>query len=221
MQSRKSSNNCKNSLIVVKQFKIAMDKDIQHLIGLMAKLPGLGPKSARRLVLYLLQNRQKSMVPIKNSLSLLENIVKNCSICGNLDKNLTCSICRDSRRDSSLICIVEEVIDLWALERGKIYNGLYHVLGGNLSAIDGVGPDKLNIQSLKERLKNSEIEEVILATSTTVEGQTTANYVANIVKIFSNAKISSLANGIPMGGEMDYLDEGTLSIALQSRRDYK
>ena len=197
-----------------------MDKDIISLINLMAKLPGLGPKSARRLVLHLLQNKEESMLPILRAISLLKNSIIHCSICGNLDKKSPCSLCSDYNRDRSLLCIVEEVIDLWALERGKIYNGLYHVLGGTLSAIDGVGPDKLNLTSLKKKIKENDIDEVILATSTTVEGQTTANYIASVIRDFSNIKISSPASGIPMGGEMDYLDEGTLSIALNSRRDY-
>ncbi|MBQ4874823.1 MAG: recombination protein RecR [Rickettsiaceae bacterium H1] len=196
-----------------------MDKDILSFIKLMSKLPGLGPRSARRLVLYLLQNKENFMLPILRSISLLESSITHCLICGNLDKNSPCTLCNDSNRDNSLLCIVEEVIDLWALERGGIYNGLYHVLGGNLSAIDGIGPDKLNISSLQNRIEKYYVKEVILATGATVEGQTTANYIVELIKSFSDVKISSLANGIPMGGEMDYLDEGTLSIALDWRRD--
>ena len=194
-----------------------MDKDIIIAISLFAKLPGLGPKSARRIVLHLLQNRENTMLPILHSLSLLQQSVTNCSICGNLDKISPCSLCDDDKRDNSILCIVEGVIDVWALERGNIYNGLYHVLGGTLSAIDGVDPEKLNILSLKTRLQENDIQEVIIAINSTVEGQTTAHYITQFIRDFSNVTISFLANGIPMGGEMDYLDESTLSIALKTR----
>ncbi len=195
-----------------------MDKDITTAINLLSKLPGLGPKSARRIVLHLLQNQAKSMIPLLNSISSLQESIKHCEICGNLDKISPCYLCNNHSRDHSTLCIVEGVIDIWALERGNIYNGIYHVLGGTLSAIDGINPDKLNITSLKNRLTKNNIKEVIVAINSTVEGQTTAHYITQFIRSFAdNIIISFLANGIPMGGEMDYLDEGTLSIALNSR----
>lgn len=197
-----------------------MDKDILAIINLIAKLPGLGPKSARRLVLYLLQNKKQFMQPILGTMLTLEKTISNCSICGNLDKNSPCSLCTNPKRDRTLLCVVEEVIDVWALERGGIYKGVYHVLGGKLSAIDGIGPEELNITSLKKRLEGGGVKEIIFAVGTTVEGQITANYIVKFIRSFSKVKLSALANGIPMGGEIDYLDEGTLSIALNSRRNY-
>lgn len=195
-----------------------MSKDIANAINNISKLPGLGPRSAKRLILHLLQNKDELMVPILHTLSLLAESVVHCTHCGNLDQHSVCSLCNNQNRDHTTLCIVEDIIDLWALERGRIYNGIYHVLGCTLSAIDGIGPDKLNINTLERRIKQNNIKEVIIAINTTVEGQTTAHYIIEFIRAFSQVTISSLANGIPMGGEMDYLDEGTLSIALNSRR---
>ncbi len=198
-----------------------MDKDIVSLINIIAKLPGLGPKSSRRLVLHLLQNKSQFMLPVLHLLSTLDGTIKTCTSCGNLDKYSLCAICEDENRDATTLCVVEEVIDLWALERGNIYSGLYHVLGGTLSAIDGKGPEQLNIESLKDKIVEKNIKEVILAVGTTLDGQTTVNYISKFIRGFSQVKISLLAHGIPMGGEIDYLDDGTLTIALNSRKEYR
>ncbi len=191
--------------------------DIENLISLMAKLPGLGPRSARRAVLYLLKRRDALMGPLAGAMADAAVSVRTCSECGNLDSVDPCHLCTDPRRDPSLICVVEDVAGLWALERTAAFRGRYHVLGGTLSALDGIGPEELRIPKLVERAGRDEVKEVILATGVTVEGQTTAHY---IVERLAGAGVivSGLAHGVPVGGELDYLDDGTLNAALKARR---
>ncbi len=191
--------------------------EIDHLIGLLAKLPGLGPRSARRAALHLLKKRDVLMTPLARAIADTAENVKSCATCGNLDTMDPCAICTDPRRDSSIICVVEDVADLWALERTAAFSGRYHILGGTLSALDGIGPEDLNIPKLIERASAAEIIEVILANSATVEGQTTAHYIAERLEECA-VRVSGLAHGVPVGGELDYLDDGTLSAALKARR---
>ena len=191
--------------------------EIEHLIQLMAKLPGLGPRSARRAVLYLLKRRDALMVPLARALADTAQAVRACSECGNLDTADPCHLCADARRDPALICVVEDVAGLWALERSGMFRGRYHVLGGTLSALDGVGPDDLRIPKLIERAGRAEVKEVILATGATVDGQTTAHYIAERLA-GCGVVVSGLAHGVPVGGELDYLDDGTLNAALKARR---
>ncbi|OHC75257.1 MAG: recombination protein RecR [Rhodospirillales bacterium RIFCSPLOWO2_12_FULL_58_28] len=189
---------------------------IDRLIQLLAKLPGLGPRSARRAALYLIKRRESMLAPLALAMTeALENIV-TCSTCGNIDVNDPCVVCADVKRDASIICIVEDVADLWALERMGSFKGRYHVLGGVLSALDGVGPDDLNINGLVARACKDEVKEVILATNATVDGQTTAHYIAERLGE-CGVKVTGLAHGVPVGGELDYLDEGTLTAALKAR----
>lgn len=197
-----------------------MNANIRSLVNALSKLPNLGPSSSRRLVIHLLQNKEKTMLPIAAMLKDLAYQIKECSICGNLDSQSPCCICVNSRRDSKLLCIVEDLGDLWAFEKGNIYSGMYHVLGGKLSAINGIGPKELNLDHLYNRTKNSKIKEVIIAISPTIEGQITTQYIIELLKNL-NIKISRLACGIPIGGEIDYLDEGTLKVALTSRQDIR
>ena len=190
---------------------------IDALIGLLAKLPGLGPRSARRAALHLLKRRESLMEPLARALSETADSVKTCSVCGNIDTVDPCTICTGPKRDRSQICVVEEIGDLWAMERVVGFQGLYHVLGGTLSALDGVGPEDLRIGQLIERSKNEAVKEVILATNATVDGQTTAHYIAERLA-GANVSVSGLAHGVPVGGELDYLDEGTLATALKARK---
>lgn len=190
---------------------------LDQLMSLLAKLPGLGPRSARRMVLHLLKRREALMLPLIEAMNAAAHQVHGCSVCGNLGGSDPCEICRDPGRDQSLICVVEDVADLWALERSRAFRGLYHVLGGTLSALEGVRPADLRIDSLLARLKDGRVKEVILALNATVEGQTTAHYVAERIKAAGTA-VSRLAHGLPVGGELDYLDDGTLTAALQARR---
>lgn len=193
-----------------------MNNDIDQLIRQFAKLPGLGPRSARRMVLHLLRHKDALLSPLMQGLQSAYETVTNCTACGNLDTVDPCRICTDGRRDISIICVVEEVADVWAMERSGAYKGLYHVLGGTLSAMDGRGPDKLMIEPLIARASADEVKEIIMATNATVEGQTTAHFVgARLTDC--NVSISRLAQGIPMGGELDYLDDGTLGAALKAR----
>jgi len=189
--------------------------ELDTLIQLLAKLPGLGPRSARRAALYLIKRRETVMEPLGAAMRSAAAAVRTCATCGNLDTIDPCAICRDPERDGSLICVVEDLADLWALERTGAFRGRYHVLGGTLSALDGVGPEELNIGRLIGRL-GPDIE-LILALNATVEGQTTAHYIADRVAS-SGARVSRLAQGVPIGGELDYLDEGTLTAALKARR---
>lgn len=199
--------------------------EIDDLARLLAKLPGLGPRSARRAVLHLIKRKESLMAPLAHALEVAAERVAPCAVCGNLDTADPCHICTDGRRDKGLICVVEDVADLWALERAGSYKGLYHVLGGTLSALDGVGPDDLNMAGLIERVRakndaqGSGVSEVILATSATVDGQTTAHYIMDRLAPFG-VSVTQLAHGVPVGGELDYLDEGTLMAALKSRRPF-
>lgn len=191
--------------------------EIERLIVLLAKLPGLGPRSARRAVLAMMRRRETLLFQFAEAITDAAKVVQTCSTCGNLDGCDPCTICKDSRRDVRVICIVEDVADLWAMERAKIYQGCYHVLGGTLSALDGVGPEDLRVPSMIARVADSGIREVILALSATVDGQTTAHYLAEKLADVG-VRVSGLAHGIPIGGELDYLDEGTLSAAMKARR---
>ncbi|MBU6507217.1 MAG: recombination mediator RecR [Alphaproteobacteria bacterium] len=191
--------------------------ELDRLIQLLSKLPGLGPRSARRAALFLLKRRESLMEPLAVALTETAAKVRPCGRCGNLDTADPCALCRDPRRDQGLICVVEDVADLWAIERSAAYNGLYHVLGGTLSALDGVGPEDLRIEPLVKRVAESKTREVILALNATVEGQTTAHYVMDRLAA-TGVRVSRLAHGVPVGGELDYLDEGTLSAALAARK---
>jgi recombination protein RecR len=195
------------------------NNDIDALMGLVAKLPGLGPRSARRVVLHLLRKRETLMDPLIQSLERVKQNVRLCAICGNLDTVDPCGICTDQRRDESTLCVVEDVADLWAVERSGFFRGRYHVLGGTLSAIEGRGPEQLRIPLLIRRAAAEEVKEIILATNATVEGQTTAHYLTEALAE-CGVKITRLAQGIPIGGELDYLDEGTLGAALKSRQSF-
>jgi recombination protein RecR len=190
--------------------------DLQNLIKLFSKLPSLGTRSARRIVLDLLNNKDAKMLPLIESLDSTLKTTKHCQVCGNLDSFEVCCICSNASRDDGLICVVEEVSDLWAIEKSGIFNGKYHVLGGVLSAINGKGPADLNIERLVERVRADNIKEIILATNSTMDGQTTAYYLVEMLKEF-DLKISKLTAGIPIGSELDYLDEGTLGIAFKTR----
>jgi recombination protein RecR len=191
--------------------------EIERLIQLLGRLPGLGPRSARRVALHLLKKREVLMQPLSTALADAARTIRPCTSCGNLDTVDPCSICADTRRDPGLICVVEDVGDLWAMERARIFSGLYHVLGGTLSALDGIGPDELNIAGLLKRVKDGGVREVIVATNATVDGQTTAHYLAERLSD-SGVPMTRLAHGVPVGGELDWLDDGTLATALKARR---
>jgi recombination protein RecR len=190
--------------------------EIDRLIQLLAKLPGLGPRSARRAALVLLKKREALLEPLALALRDAAKAIRVCETCGNLDTQNPCALCCDPRRDDHLLCVVEDVADLWALERAGVFRGRYHVLGGALSALDGVTPERLNVTSLIERTARG-VDEVILAMNATVEGQTTAHYLIDLLQR-SDVKVTRLAHGVPVGGELDYLDEGTLSAAFKARR---
>ena len=195
------------------------NSEIDNLISLLSRLPGIGPRSARRMALNLLKQPESLMKPLAESLITAANSIMNCNTCGNLDTEEICSICVDERRDISTIIVVEEIADLWALERAAVHKGKYHVLGGTLSAIDGVGPDDLGINSLIQRANDPEVDEIILALNATIDGQTTAYFITDQLKD-CNVKVSRLAHGVPVGGELDYMDDGTLQTALQSRQPF-
>ena len=191
--------------------------EIEHLIALLGKLPGLGPRSARRAALALLKRRDQLLTPLAQALSDAAQKVKACSVCGALDTSDPCQVCSDPGRDASQLCVVEEVGGLWALERGGAFRGRYHVLGGLLSALDGVGPQALRIDELIDRVQGGSVHEVILALPATVDGQTTAHYLAERL-IPSGVQTTMLARGVPVGGELDWLDDGTIAQALRARR---
>ena len=193
--------------------------EIERLIQLLGRLPGLGPRSARRAALHLLKKRETLMQPLGTALADAARTIRACSVCGNLDTVDPCSICADPTRDQGLICVVEDVGDLWAMERGRIFSGRYHVLGGSLSALDGIGPDELNIAGLVNRVAASGVREVIVATNATVDGQTTAHYLAERLSELG-VPLTRLAHGVPVGGELDWLDDGTLATALKARRAF-
>lgn len=190
--------------------------EIERLIQLLAKLPGLGPRSARRAALHLIKKKDQLLVPLAEAMDVAVDKVGVCSTCGTVDTSDPCAICSDPRRDGSTILVVEDVADLWALERAAALNCRYHVLGGTLSPLDGVGPDDLNIAGLVDRVEAGGVSEVILAVNATVEGQTTAHFVTDRLAGF-DVKVTKLAHGVPVGGELDYLDEGTLTQALKAR----
>jgi recombination protein RecR len=196
--------------------RVVAGPEIERLIQLLSKLPGLGPRSARRAALQLVKKREELMEPLTTALGdALQKIIV-CDACGSIDTRNPCSVCADQTRDMSLLVAVENVADLWALERAGAVNGRYHVLGGTLSALDGIGPDDLNITSLVSRAHEAEVKEVVLALSATVDGQTTAHYITDLLRS-ADVKVTRLAHGVPVGGELDYLDEGTLSAAIRQR----
>jgi recombination protein RecR len=190
--------------------------EIERLIQLLAKVPGLGPRSARRAALHLIKKKDQLLAPLSVAMADAVDKVRVCSTCGNVDTQDPCTVCTDERRDRSLLIVVEDVSDLWALERSGAMNARYHVLGGTLSPLDGVGPDDLTIAQLVSRVAQGEVKEVILAVNATVEGQTTAHYITDQLSGLG-AKVTRLAHGVPVGGELDYLDEGTIAAALKSR----
>ncbi len=191
--------------------------EIDALTQALARLPGLGPRSARRAVLHLLKRRETALVPLVAALQAVAAGLATCSVCGNVDTRDPCGVCTDPRRDQTSLCVVEEVADLWALDRSRLFPGRYHVLGGRLSALDGVGPEQLSIDALAGRIAAGGIDEVVLAMNATLEGQTTMHYVADRLA-GQGVRVMQLAHGMPVGGEMDYLDEGTLAQALRARR---
>ena len=193
--------------------------EIERLIDLMARLPGLGPRSARRAVLHLIKKRGRLLDPLARSMAEVSATARECLSCGNISGQEQCDICTDPRRATGEICVVEDVADLWAMERAGVFKGRYFVLGGVLSALDGVGPDTLRIPRLLDRVADENVTEIILALNATIDGQTTAHYIAEQVED-SGARLTSLAQGVPIGGELDYLDDGTISAALKARKDF-
>ncbi len=195
---------------------MADTQDIDALIDLMAKLPGLGPRSARRAVLHLIRKRGLLMMPLADQMQRVATTARECLNCGNIGTSDICDICSDDRRANGEICVVEDVADLWAMERAGVFKGRYHVLGGTLSALDAIGPDELGIPKLMDRVVSEEIKELILALNATIDGQTTAHYIAD--QLENQVSVTSLAQGVPIGGELDYLDDGTISAALKARK---
>lgn len=193
------------------------DGPLHHLIKMLSGLPGLGNRSARRIALHLLNRREGVMFPLAEALRQAAEQIKNCPVCGNLDVHAPCTYCRDTKRTRTQICVVAQVSDLWAIDRTGAYKGQYHVLGGLLSALDGLGPEELNIDTLVERTRTPEVQEVILALSATVDGQSTAHYIADRITR-AGLEITHLAHGVPVGGELDYLDDGTITTALRARK---
>lgn len=191
--------------------------EIESLTQALSKLPGLGPRSARRAVLYLLKRRETAMGPLLRALEAVNEALETCSVCGNVDTTNPCSICSDPRRDDRALCVVEDVADLWALEKSRLFPGRFHVLGGRLAALEGIRPEDLSIDALISRVAAGGIDEVVLAMNATLEGQTTAHYIAERIDQYP-VRLTQLAHGLPVGGELDYLDEGTLAQALRARR---
>lgn len=191
--------------------------EIEALTSALARLPGLGPRSARRAVLHLVKKRETALAPLRAALEAVDARLSTCSTCGNVDTTDPCGVCADPRRDSRALCVVEEVADLWALDRARLFPGRFHVLGGRLSALEGVRPEDLAIEALVRRVEAGGVDEVVLAMNATLEGQTTAHYVAERIARFP-VRVTQLAHGLPVGGELDYLDEGTLAQALRARR---
>ncbi len=192
-------------------------QEIETLVKYLARLPGLGPRSARRAVLQLMRKRDSLLNPLSDALLAARDHIVTCSSCGNIDTTDPCTICADARRDESVLCVVEDVGDLWALERAQAVKGRYHVLGGTLSALDGIGPEDLHLEKLRDRCAVPQVKEIILATNATVEGQTTAHYITDMLADLE-VEVTRLAHGVPVGGELDYLDDGTLLAAMKSRR---
>ncbi len=195
-------------------------EDIQALIDLMARLPGLGPRSARRAVLHLLARRAQVMRPLAQALLDVSDSARDCLVCGNIATEDVCVICRSEKRATGEICVVEDVADLWAMERAGVFRGRYHVLGGTLSALDAVTPEDLRIPRLEERIAEEGAREIILALGATVDGQTTAHYIADLLEGREGVRVTSLAQGVPVGGELDYLDDGTIGAALRARKPF-
>jgi recombination protein RecR len=193
--------------------------EIERLIQLLARLPGLGPRSARRAALHLIRKREELLGPLADALQTARDKIIVCSSCGNIDSCDPCTVCRDASRNTKLLVVVETVADLWALERAKAVSARYHVLGGTLSPLDGIGPKDLNLTSLPDRVAKEAVEEVILAVNATVDGQTTAHFITDLLSHLP-VRITRLAHGVPVGGELDYLDEGTLAAAIRSRTDF-
>jgi recombination protein RecR len=191
---------------------------IEKLITDISKLPGLGRRSAQRIALFLLKNKHRSLLPLIQTLESSQKLITECSDCGNIDMTNPCNICSNTNRDKKSICIIEDISDLWTFERTGFYRGLYHVLGGSLSAINGIGIEELTITKLLKRIEDNKIDEIILALSTTMEGQTTTHVIADKLEIFKDLTVTRLAQGIPIGGEVHYLDENTLNTAFQSRK---
>jgi recombination protein RecR len=192
-------------------------KDIDNLIEMMAKLPGLGPRSARRAVLHLIRKRALLLTPLADVMQIVAATARECMNCGNVGTTDVCDICTSEKRATGELCVVEDVADLWAMERSGVFKGRYHVLGGTLSALDAVGPDELRIPRLVDRVQTEEITEVILALNATIDGQTTAHYIAD--QLDGQVRLTSLAQGVPIGGELDYLDDGTITAAMRARKD--
>lgn len=192
-------------------------KEIDRLIGLMAKIPGLGPRSARRAVLQMVKKRNVLLDPLARSMTEVAATARECVTCGNIGTTEICEICASPKRDPSQICVVGDVADLWAMERAAVFKGRYHVLGGVLSALDGIGPEDLRIPLLVRRVADGDVREVILALNATIDGQTTAHYIADQLEN-TNASVTSLAQGVPIGGELDYLDDGTITAAMKARK---
>lgn len=191
--------------------------EIETLVQAMARLPGLGPRSARRAVLHLLKKREATLTPLLRALEAVDARLSQCRTCGNIDTSDPCGICADPRRDAAMLCVVEDVPDLWALERSRLFPGRFHVLGGRLSALEGVRPEDLRIDLLLKRVQDGGVDEIVLAMNATLEGQTTSHYLADRLAEFP-VRITQLAHGLPVGGELDYLDDGTLAQALRARR---
>ncbi|SFG03976.1 DNA replication and repair protein RecR [Novosphingobium sp. CF614] len=192
-------------------------QEIETLTAALSRLPGLGPRSARRAVLWLIKRRETALVQLLDALAAVRGTLVECDTCGNVDTANPCGICTDPRRDARALCVVEEVADLWALDRARLFTGRYHVLGGRLSALDGVRPEDLAVEGLLRRVGEGGIDEVVLAMNATLEGQTTAHYIAERLEAYP-VRVTQLAHGLPVGGELDYLDEGTLAQAIRARR---
>jgi recombination protein RecR len=195
---------------------LSSTKDIDALIEMMAKLPGLGPRSARRAVLHLIRKRSLLLTPLADSLQTVAATARECLNCGNVGTADICDICESVKRANGILCVVEDVSDLWAMERSGVFKGRYHVLGGTLSALDAIGPDELRIPRLIDRVTSEHITEVILALNATIDGQTTAHYIADLLE--NRVTLTSLAQGVPIGGELDYLDDGTITAAMNARK---
>jgi recombination protein RecR len=195
---------------------VSSTKDIDALIELMAKLPGLGPRSARRAVLHLIRKRALLLAPLADSMQIVAKTARECLNCGNVGTSDICDICESKKRANGILCVVEDVSDLWAMERSGVFHGRYHVLGGTLSALDAIGPDELRIPRLVDRVTSEDITEVILALNATIDGQTTAHYIADMLE--ARVTLTSLAQGVPIGGELDYLDDGTITAAMNARK---
>jgi recombination protein RecR len=197
-----------------------MTSQIDKVIYLLSKVPGIGPRSAKRAILHLIKYKDQLMQPLAEELAKTAQVIKSCQICGNIDERSPCSICTDTKRNQQSICVVESISDLWAIERGNIFNGTYHVLGGTLSVSHGRSPDELSLKTLAARIRTDQVQEVIIATNATLDGQTTAFYITDFLSKETKVHVTRLAYGIPVGGELDYLDDSTLEAALMSRKPF-